>query len=143
MKKIGMVMIALLVCGLTAFGAMDDKDFSSTVVGAGTGTVSYVLRGELAGIYVDVETASTTTQTVTLASSQQTLFTKDMSADGWYPLQYAQYGSTGSALTFDSTTGTNAWYNNAPMAGLITLTVTGKNAASSTNTTTVTVIYDK
>jgi hypothetical protein len=147
MNRIGVSSLALLAFVLTAFGAMDDKDFSATVAGTSTGTAAYVIRGELEGIYIDVTTATTTTQTVTLASSQQTLYTKDISADVWVPLRFVQYGSTGSALTYYTGNETNwtstAVYGKAPLAGSVTLTVVGKNAASTTNTTAVKVIYNK
>jgi hypothetical protein len=86
---------------------MRDRDFSVSVIATATGTVSYTLRGDLEGIYVDVAAGST--QTVTLATSQQTLFTNaSVTTDAWYPLRYALYGSTGSALTFATYGGTAA-----------------------------------
>jgi hypothetical protein len=121
---------------------MDNKEFAAakqTIAGS-TNSQTLVLRGLLEGVNIDVGTATTRTQTVTVASAQQTLFTKAVTADGWFPLQYPQYGSTGAALSLDAT---NSWYGKAPMAGDITVTIVGGNAANVTNTTTVTLIYSK
>jgi hypothetical protein len=85
---------------------------------------------------------------VTVTSSQQTLFTKAVTADGWFPLRYAMYGNTGSALTWtsygganNSTNYANTIYDKAPLAGSITVKVVGGNGANKTNTTAVTVVY--
>lgn len=124
-----------------ASATMDDRDFTVSVIGTATGTVSYVLRGELEGIYIDIAAGST--QTVTLASSEQTLFTKaGVASDVWYSLRYPQYGSTGSALESTGAT-TNTVYGKAPLAGDITLTVIGAAGTTATNSTTVTAIYLK
>jgi hypothetical protein len=69
-----------------------------------------------------------------------------LAADVWVPLQYAQYGSTGSALTFNTYSKTGmvanaqSWYDKAALAGKVTVTIVGQNAASKTNTTAVTLI---
>jgi len=98
----------VVLCGImlagVSFAGMNDRDYDFSVIGTATGSVSYVLRGELEGIYVDIAAGST--QTVTVASDEQTLFTKSVTADAWYPVLYAAYGSTGSALTFASYGGT-------------------------------------
>jgi hypothetical protein len=151
MNKAGLIVLALLAIAGLAYAGMDDKKFETTVVGVETGSVSYVIRGELEGIYIDVQTPTVTTQTVTFATGQQTLLTKDFSADTWVPLKFAQYGSTGEALTFNTYYATSdvavanaqTWYDKAPLAGTVTMTVIGKNNASSTNKTTATLIYSK
>jgi hypothetical protein len=150
MKRLGL-MVALLALGVSyATAEMDNRSFGALqTVGASTNSRNYVLRGELYGVYVNVGTATTRTQTVTVASAEQTLFTKDVSADGWYPLQYPQYGATGSALTFNTYSATGmvaraqAWNERAPLAGTVTVTVVGKNGANKTNTTEAVVIYKK
>jgi hypothetical protein len=120
---------------------MDAVSFGTgQTVAASTNAVTLVCRGELYGIYVNVGTPTTRTQTVTVASAQQTLFTKAMTADGWYPLMYRQYGSTGSAL---GNTTNDLIMGRAPLAGDVTVTVVGGNGASKTNTTAVTVVLDK
>lgn len=146
MKKVQLIALVLLAFGVTALADMDDKTFGAgqTIAGS-TNTYTLALRGELYGVYINVGTATTRTQTVTVASAQQTLFTKAVTADGWYPLQYPQYGSTGSALTFVGGTNNtaNVVYDRAPLAGTITTTVVGGNGANVTNTTVVTVVYDR
>jgi len=141
----------LLILGVLAFAGfaladMDDKVFPvATTVAASATTNTINMRGELFGIYVDVGTATTRTQTVVVATAQQTLLNKAVVADTWFPLEYPLYGSTGSALTFVGGTNdtANPWYGKAPLAGPVTCTVTGGNGAGVTNTTTVTVIYDR
>jgi len=146
MKKAGLMIVALVLCAGIALAGMDAVSFGTgQTVAASTNAVTLVCRGELYGVYIDVGTATTRTQTVTVASSQQTLFTKAVSADGWYPLMYPQYGSTGSALTFVGGTNNtaNAVRDRAPLAGTITVTVVGGNGANKTNTTEAVVIYKK
>lgn len=141
MKKVLSIALVALCAGFAVAG-MDGLPLSVSVIGTATGTASRVIRGELEGIYINVAAGST--QTVTLATSEQTLFTKaTITADTWYPLRYALYGSTGSALTFVGGTNNtaNAWYGKAPLAGLVTLTVIGECAT--TNTTTVTPIVSQ
>jgi len=154
MKTFLTMVLAIVAFCATAFAEMVNKEFAAakqTIAGS-TNSQTLVLRGLLEGVHIDVGTATTRTQTVTVASAQQTLFTKAVTADGWFPLQYAQYGSTGAAITFNeywsTNTGVNSveaqtWYGKAPMAGDITVTIVGGNAANITNTTTVTLIYSK
>jgi len=155
MKKIVLI-VALIALGASLVSAqMEATSFSAlSTVGASTNSKSYVLRGTLEGVYINVGTPTTRTQTVTIASSQQTLFSLAATADGWYPLQYAQYGSTGSALTFNTYGATNVaagasvayaqtWYGKAPLAGTITVTVVGGNDAAVTNTTEAIVVFSK
>ena len=147
MKTFLTMVLAMVALCATAFAEMDNKEFAAakqTIAGS-TNSQTLVLRGLLEGVHIDVGTATTRTQTVTVASAQQTLFTKAVTADGWYPLQYAQYGSSATALTFVGGTNdtANPWYGKAPMAGDITVTIVGGNAANVTNTTTVTLIYSK
>jgi hypothetical protein len=155
MRKIGLIVVALGAFGLSALGGMDNVPFGSgTTIAASTSTVSYVIRGELEGIHIDVGTATTRTQTVTVASEQMTLFTKACTADAMYLPRYAMHGNTGSAITFNTYSATNmaagvtaaqaqTWYGKAPLAGKITVTVVGNNGASKTNTTAVTLIVNK
>lgn len=132
-KALTCVAILAAVCGISSAG-MNDRDFAVSVIGTATGTVTYVLRGELYGMYVDIAAGST--QSVVVASAEQTLLNiSAATADAWYPLRYQQKGSTGSNITNE--------YGAAPMAGAITLTVTGASGQTATNATTVTVVYDQ
>ncbi len=149
MKRYGIIALVAICACATAFGGMRDRDFDFSVIATATNTAGpYVLRGDLHGIYIDV--AANSTQTVTVAAQTsgaiQTLYTKAaITADVWVPLLYAQYGSTGSALTFVGGTNNtaNVVYRNAPLAGPILVTVTGAAGTTATNASTVTVVYDQ
>jgi len=145
MKKV-LSHIILIAMAVPAFALMDSKDFTATVVGTATGTQSFVIRGALEGVYVTVPSGGT--GTVTIATAQQTLFTKSCTASAFYPIQVPAYGSTGSALTFSA-------YSTA--YSVVTYTNTGVNDSGgtiSTNTyigkyvlpvesTTANVVYTK
>ena len=104
-ETLTIILAVLCLAGGGAQAAMQDRNFTVSVIGNATGTVSYVLRGELHGIYIDV--AASSTQTVTLASDEQTLYTEaGITADAWRPLLFPQYGSTGSALVLNTYGGT-------------------------------------
>jgi len=172
MKKILAVFGMVLCMASTLLADMRERDFDFSVIATATGTVSYVLRGELQGIYIDVAAGST--QTVTVETDEQTLYTKaGVAADVWVPLLYPTYGSTGSALTFASYGGTinittntiegydgtdptsstiltyystatsNPIYSKAALAGTVTVTVTGAAGTTATNASTITVVYDQ
>jgi hypothetical protein len=140
MKKL-ISLIVLAAWAFPAFALMDTKDFSATVVGTATGTQSYVIRGELEGVYVTVPSGGTAT--VTIASREQTLFTKSCTASAFYPILIPAYGTTGSALTQSAYLSTNVVYTKAAMAGSITATFVGENAASVTNSWKATILYSR
>ena len=141
MKK--MLMIAILAAFAQAgFAQMDDRDYKVAVTGATTNSVSYVLRGELEAVHVDVPAGAT--GTVTVATSQGTVFSKAaIDADAVYFPRVALMTTAGVAATFVGGTNdtANAWYGKAPLAGPVSVTVigTGTNAA----TYNVKVIYKK
>ena len=141
MKKTVLVALMLAAFGGVAFGEMDDKVFNVSVIATATNSASYVLRGELQGVHVDVPAGAT--GTVTVASSQMTLFTKSaIAADAYFPVRIPVYSTAGAALTVvDAGSNTNAVVDRAAMAGAITATVIGTGTA--TNAYKVTLIYKK
>jgi hypothetical protein len=135
MKKISAFVISALMAA-SVFAGMDDRDFSFSQLGAATSTVSYVLRGELEGVHIDV--APVTTQMITVTTAQQILYSNaTVTADAWLPLRYAMVDSSGTSLINT----TNNVYEKAALAGSVSVLVLGKNGATTTNATTVKVIY--
>ncbi len=133
MKRIGLFLVVFALIGGAAFAEMGDRAFVGTVTGVTTSTVSYVLRGALEAVQVDVTAPATST--VTVASGGLTLFSKaDIAADAVYLPRVGTHLATGVA---------NTNFDKGPMAGLVTVTVLGQNAVSVTNATTVTLIYSK
>lgn len=146
MKNTGLIALAVSAfIAATASAQMDDTDFAVSLVGTNTAAKTYVIRGELESIYVDVPARATNTVVVT--SEQGTLFSKSsIAADAWYLPRVATHTTAGSAATFVGGTNdtANVWYSKAAMAGPIKVTVTGENAAlTNATTTTVTLIYRK
>jgi hypothetical protein len=163
MKKV-LSHIVLLAMAVPAFALMDSKDFTATVVGTATGTQSIVIRGSLEGVYVTVPTGGT--GTVTIATAEQTLFSKSCTASEFYPILVPAYTSTGSQIgTYSTVTYTNTGVNDsggtistnlfigryvAPgvytkpaMAGTVTATFVGANGAGVTNSWKATVFFDR
>ena len=146
MKNTGLIALAVSAfIAATASAQMADTDFAVGIVGTNTAAKTYVIRGELESIYVDVPASATNTVVVT--SEQGTLFSKSsIAADAWYLPRVATHTTAGAAATFVGGTNdtANVWYSKVAMAGPITVTVTGENAAlTNATTTTVTLIYRK
>ena len=146
MKNTGLIALAVSAfIAATASAQMADTDFAVSLVGTNTAAKTYVIRGELEGIYVDVP--ANATNTVVITSEQGTLLSKaSIAADVWYLPRVATHTTAGAAATFVGGTNdtANVWYSKAAMAGPITVTVTGENAAlTNATTTTVTLIYRK
>lgn len=120
-------LMTLLACVLLAgvgFADMDNKDYNIAVVGNTSGSATYVMRGELEGVYVNVP-AGTMTGTVTVATSHETLFTRAITDDGMYRPRVSTHTTAGAAATFVGGTNNvaNTWYDKAAMAGPVTVTV--------------------
>lgn len=143
MKKYAvMISLALMACGLTAFGQMDSKVYSLQVIGTATNSSTLVLRGELEAVKVDVTAAQT--NAVRITSGELTLFEKaTIGADATYLPRVATHTTAGDAATFvgGSNNIANVWYSKQPMAGSITVRVIGESAG--TNNVAVTVVYKK
>jgi hypothetical protein len=133
--------LAAMVCANLVSATMDDRDYQITVIATATNSVSYVLRGELEGVYVEVPTGKT--GTVTVASEQATLFSKaDIAATTYFPVRIPLVSTAGVALTaVDAGSNTNAIVGKAAMAGPIAATVVG--AGTGTNTWNIKLIYKR
>jgi hypothetical protein len=152
MKRIGLMALALIALAGVAFGEMDDKLYNLTVVSNASTTGSYVLRGTLRAVHIDVTAPATSTVAVT-SEDGRTLFSKaGIAADAVYLPVAALHTTAGAAATFNSNWSTNdgvtsteaqAWYGAQPMAEKITVTLTGQNTAIVTNNTKVRLVYDK
>jgi len=133
-KLIAYTMLALVACivAMPALAETCSRVYTINNVGAGTNTAAYNINGQLEGIYIDHTTASTGLVAVTTA--YDTLLTvAASSADAMY---YPR-------INIDDVAGnTNVAYATAPMAGLVTVSVTA-NAPSGTNNYTVTILYSK
>jgi hypothetical protein len=136
MKKAMACLAAFMATSVALFAGMEDRDFDFSVVGTGTGTVTYVLRGELQAVRVDF--AAARTGTVTVASEELTLFSKaTIAADATFLPRAVSHDSGGVVLT-------NAVYGGyvaPPMAGPITVTVVGEDGMARTNAAKITLIY--
>lgn len=135
--------IIALVCSLIAFASlslaqtMDSRTFTLSHIGTNVASQSFVLRGELQSVYVDV--TANKTQTVAVASAFGTALSQSFTADAVrYPR--VQLQSTAGTDIISGTT-SNTAFGKFPMAGAITVTVTPAANSTGTNTTAVTVIY--
>jgi hypothetical protein len=102
MKKILVVMLAVVALAGVAVGDMDDKLYDLTAVGARTNSAAYVLRGRLEAVHIDVTAPATSTVTVA-AEDGRTLFTKaDIAADAVYLPRAQGHTTAGVALAYDT-----------------------------------------
>lgn len=134
MKKMLIGLLGVLACG-SVMAAADSRDFSCSVASVSTGTASYVVRGDIEAVRVIVPAGAT--GTVTLATANETVFTKsDMTASAtFYPRLKVNTSAGGTNLTEGVT-------DKYVSAGLLTATVVN-SASLITNTYTVRVIYNK
>jgi hypothetical protein len=151
MKRISIVIAFLALFAFAAMAGMDNVPYKVSVIASETNSATYVLRGTIESIYVDV--ADLSTNTVTITSDQGTIFTKaGITADTQFFPRVAGQTTAGVAYTF-STLGsdsggattnlfTSAQYDKIAVAGPVKVTVIGQNA-STTNTTTTTIIINK
>jgi hypothetical protein len=142
MNRILSIVAMLLAFAASSFAAMDDRPYNISVVGLGTNDATFVLRGELRGVAIDVPTGAT--GTVTVATGNETVFTKSaIAADAIYHPVIAQHTTAGAAATFIGGTNNaaNAWYAPPTMAGPVTVTIVGESTG--TNSYVVKLIYDK
>ena len=143
------LILAACMLASVGFGAMDDKDFSLSASTGQTKTNSYVLRGVLHGIYVNAPANST--GAVVVATANETLFSRSITADGMYRPRVGTHTTAGAAATFNTYSATNmaagataaeaqTWYDKPAMAGLVTVTVAETGIGTNW---VVTLIYDK
>lgn len=131
MKKFAFI-AAMLMIAASAKAEMDSVKFTLSAATTNVADEAYVIRGQIEGIYVDVTAGKT--QTVAVATAQDTILSASITADGmYYPVQLGNN---------DSGASTNAFVR-FPAAGDVTVTVTPAANTTGTNTTEVTVIYSK
>jgi hypothetical protein len=152
MKRICIGISILAMLALPAFSAMDDVDYSVAVIGSAassTNSATYVLRGTIESVYVNVP--ANTTNTVTITSDQGTIFTKaSITADAQYFPRAAAHTTAGAALTWTevssagvtNTVTTTQFYDKIAVAGPVKVTVVGQTDTT-TNTVTTTIIINK
>jgi hypothetical protein len=134
MNRIGIVFVSMFMLAGLSLAGMDDVQFGGSVKNTSAITNAYVVRGEIGGVLVTLPTAMTCT--VAITSSEGTIFSKTVggaAGSSYYELRYPAYGSTGSALTFD----TNVVYTALSVASKVTAVTTGVAPASGTNTVVV------
>lgn len=150
MKKL---LAILAVTGLSLGSAraeMDDVTFTLSSVTNLTDSATYVVRGYVEAVNVVIPANKTATVSIATASGV-TLFSKAMTSatDGYFPIRYPVYGSTGSLLTYQATAGaaantfTNSVVDRIGIAEAVTATVTPEAATTGTNTYTATLIVKK
>jgi hypothetical protein len=136
MKKIGFlcVSLALAVFASAAFAGADDVQLGGSVKNTSALTNSYFVRGDIAGIFITTPTNMTCT--VSVASSEGTIFSKTVTggasaATTYYSLRFPAYDSAGNVLN------TNVLMVPLTVASKVTATLTGVLPASATNAVVV------
>lgn len=140
MNKKLMILAALVCSGaLAAVAGMEAQKYEFTLATTSAGTNSYVLRGELFGVYVDC--AASKTNTVLITDEHGTIFNKSgLTTDAHYPLLYAAYDSAAAAIVTDST---NAVYMPRALASEVTVVVTPAAGTTGTNDFKVYLLYKR
>lgn len=147
MKKIALIAALILAAG-ACFAGMETFDRTASLITTNSESWSQVIRGEVYGVYVDV-TATKTNVVLITSDDGQTLFSANVSADAFYPILGAAYGTTGSALTesysiwnnITNSVGTNPVYTHIPVAGKVTMRVAGAADTTGTNSVTVKLLW--
>lgn len=150
MKKLICVFVALLASISASFAGMDDVTFNLSSITTNADSETYVVRGSVEAVNVVIPSGKTATVAFATASGV-TLFSKSMtsSTDGYFPIRYNVYGSTGSLLTYQATAGaaantyTNSIVDRIGIAESVTATVTPADNTTGTNSYTATLIINK
>lgn len=152
MKKMLSVIFALLVAfSIPALAEMDNVTASASTITTAGFTNSYIVRGEVEGVIVEIPTAKTATVTIATASGV-TLYTGTAltsATDGYVPIRYQAKGSTGTGLTWITAdasiagAATNAIYGKIGIAESVTFTVNPAANTTGTNTYSVKLIVNK
>ena len=132
MKKLFFTLLIGLIA-VSAFAAMDSRDFSASTITTNAASSTFVLRGELSGIYATIPTGKTCT--VAVATSEGTVFSKSLTASGAFFPRVACHDIAGAV--------TNSIAGFAPLAGPVTATFTPAAATTGTNAYAVKVIYNR
>ncbi len=159
MKKLISILMALCLTAAIAAAGMEDIQYtfpaSSSTTGTAVQSKTYVLRGEIETIYIDVTGLTTGTVAVTSCDVNKavtnTIFSKALiTADCVYQPRLALHTTGGAAYTWLSSVTndnanviTNSFLGKAAVAGPVTVTFTGQAASTSTNDVDVTIIYKR
>jgi hypothetical protein len=151
MKKL-LTLAAIVLCASYALAGVDSVAYSLTQTRHLTNSVTYVLRGHIESIYVDI--AANTTNTILVTDSYGTILTKSgITADARYnPREQAQttagaastwteLGNDASGATTNAVT-TGKFGERIAVAGPVTVALFSP-AAITTNDATVTILYTK
>ena len=135
--------LALVACAGVVIAAMDDFSVSYSLITTNSDTRTQFCRGELEGVYVDV--VSLKTNVVLITMDGQTLFSKDVGADAFYPIRVPMYSTAGAALTFVAGTNNtaNVVYGKMPLNGEVTIRSAGDAGITGTNATTIKLMFSK
>jgi len=151
MKKfLACLIVACAAFAIPARAEVDDVTFSLSSITTNEDSATYMVRGSVEGVIIAIPTAKTATVSIATASGV-TLFSKSMTSatDGYIPLRHQVYGSTGSALTYQSAssdaanTYTNAVLGVVSIAEKVTATVAPAASTTGTNAYTVKLIIRK
>lgn len=148
MKKIATILAVLALCAIAAPAAMEDVKYSLTLTKQQTNSVTYVLRGYVESVYVDVE--DNTTNTIVITSDQGTVFSKSgITSDTQFFPRAANQTTGGAAFTYtmtgqlETTTVTSAQSGPIAVAGAVKVSGYQTPGSLTTNAVTVTIIYSK
>jgi hypothetical protein len=136
MKKMLIGLAAVLASGSVVLAAADSRDFTCNVTSISTGTASYVVRGDIEAVRVIVPTGGT--GTVTLATANETVFTKaDITASTtFYPRLKVNTSAGGTNLV-------EAVTDKYVSAGTLTATVVNSATTLTNQNYTIRVIFNK
>ena len=135
MKKL---IAVLLLPVAAALAGMDDVNYSLSSVTTNQDSAAYVVRGSIEAINITV--AATKTATVTVATSEGTVFSKSLTAatDGVFYPRVAAVDAAGNGAS-----ATNALVAKFVSAGALTCTVAPAADTTGTNDYSVKVIISK
>ena len=143
MKKILSYAAAILVAlTFTAVAAVDNVRVSSSLVTTAASTNTYVVRGVVEGVVVQIPATKTGGVSIVTASGY-TLFSKSgltSATDGLFPIRVPTYSPAASLLV--SADSTNV-YGQVAVAEAVTFTVTPADNTTGTNTFTAELIVNK
>lgn len=143
MKKF-IASLALVGLCATSYGEMNDLPVTFSLITTNSDSETYVVRGGIEAVLVDVAATKTNVILITDAVGA-TVFSATVAADAVYPIRVPVYGTTASALTFVGGGATNdtvnSWYGVYPSAGALTIRAAGAANTTGTNSVTVKVIY--
>lgn len=150
MKKLFAILAVIAASFIPARADMDDVTFRLSSITTNADSATYVVRGSVEAVNVVIPSGKTATVAIATASGV-TLFTKSMTSatDGYFPVRYPVYGSTGSLLTYQATataaanTYTNSIVDRIGVAESVTATVTPADNTTATNDYTATLIINK